>query len=138
MAIAGTAAGTLQNMLPCGCARPALISLTFGPGIVLLRCAAHETQSWLVDGAETGTADALASLKTLFVERRGRRQPATDGAAHPRRRRTDVRADVRADVPAQPAARPAALPAVVDLGDADARLTALLQARGLSGSWSIA
>jgi hypothetical protein len=116
-------------MPSCGCARPALTSLSFGPGIVLLRCAAHEAQSWVVEGAETGSADVLASLRTLFVERRGQRQPQAQAAEHPHRRRSDI--------PAQPTARPTP-PAVVDLNDADAQLAALLRARGLSGSWSVA
>ena len=112
-------------MTSCGCARPALTSLTFGPGIVLLRCSAHEAQSWVVDGREAATADALASLRTVFVERRGQRQPTGATGSHPRRRRTDV--------PAQPAR-----PEVVDLADPDARLTALLQSRGIAGSWTVA
>ena len=132
------AAGTLQDMPSCGCARPALTSLTFGPGILLLRCAAHEDQSWVVDGVETESVDALASLRGVFVERRGHRQPATT-TAHPQRRRTDV--------PVQPAARPAARTTSSTAATAprqsspvptDAQLTAALRARGLTGSWSVA
>lgn len=116
-------------MPSCGCARPALTSLSFGPGITLLRCAAHEAQSWVVDGTETTSADVLSSLRGLFIEQRGHRQPTTRAAAHPRRRSTAV--------PAHPAARTAS-PSVADSSPTDGQLTAALRARGISGAWSVA
>ena len=116
-------------MPSCRCPRAALTSLTFGPGIVLLRCAAHETQSWVVDGEETASADALASLRGVFVERRGHRQSASRSAGQPQRRSTDV--------PAQPATR-ASAPAGTAFSPTDAQLTAALRARGIAGSWSVA
>ena len=116
-------------MSSCSCSPDALSSVTFGNGTVLVRCPAHEAQHWLVDGRPVEVTVALGRLRALFTEHRSRasrepalRQPALRQAA-PRPRVIQL---------PQPA--PAGSPVRVD----DEALTALLHARGLSGSWAVA
>ena len=103
-------------MSTCACPRATLTSLTFADGIVLVRCRAHEQQTWVVDGRPMTAAAALPVLKDLFVEQRGKgRRPRS----------------VRRKPPAAPPRE--AMPDTV----VDERLTALLNARGVPGSWKV-
>lgn len=111
-------------MSSCSCSPDALSSVTFGNGTVLVRCPAHEAQRWLVDGRPVEVTVALGRLRALFSEHRSRapRQPALRQAA------------TRSRVIQLPLSAPADQPVRVD----DDALTALLHARGLSGSWAVA
>lgn len=111
-------------MSSCSCSPDALSSVTFGNDTVLVRCAAHEAQRWLVEGRPVEVMVALGRLRALFTEQRSR-APRQQPAARP-----------------QPAQRPRViqLPQADDLPvrvDDDA-LTALLHSRGLTGSWAVA
>ena len=104
-------------MPPCACADRT--SVVFTTGVELLRCSAHDSQTWRVRGRTTTRAVAVAALRDAFQDRTG---------AHGRRRT---------------ASRPSGVPArVVTLPDATSpvpsaeALTALLHARGLTGSWA--
>ena len=113
-------------MSSCPCPRTALAAVTFDNGAVLLRCPSHEEQRWLVEGREVSTTDALALLRDSFVAGRSRRpQPGT-------RRHRIVR------MPDTPAVDPYPETPQLSGDDASADLTALLNARGLSGSWAVA
>ena len=113
-------------MSSCSCPRTALTAVTFDGGAVLLRCLAHEQQSWVVDGREVTASDAMALLRDSFVAGRSRR-PAPGTRRHKVVRMPDTPAvDPYPQTP-QPTGR-----------GADADLTALLNARGLSGSWAVA
>lgn len=118
-------------MSSCSCSPESLVSVTFRNGTVLLRCPAHEIQRWLVDGRPVAVPTALDGLRSLFVEHRGVRaapQPAPAAAERPA-------ADRVIQLPrAAAAAQSPQDPARVD----DAALTALLNARGLTGSWAVA
>lgn len=105
-------------MTTCACPATSLASLRFADGLVLLRCSAHEQQTWYVDGRPAERHEVLPVLKELFVDRRGERAG----------RRAPARQVVQL---------PEAAPAVPEKAD-NARLTALLQARGLSGTWVVA
>ena len=107
-------------MSSCSCSPGSLVSVTFGNGTVMTRCPAHETQRWLVDGRPVEVPIALDGLRSLFVEERGVRA----GRQVSRTER----------VIQLPRAPEAVAPASVD----DASLTALLHARGLTGSWAVA
>ena len=111
-------------MSSCSCSPHALSSVTFGNGIVLVRCPAHEAQRWLVDGRPVEVTVALGRLRALFAEHRSRapREPAPRQAA-PQRRVIQLPQPTSAEQPVR-----------VD----DDALTALLHARGLSGTWAVA
>lgn len=113
-------------MSSCSCPRAALTAVTFDGGAVLLRCLAHEQQRWLVEGREVATSEALGLLRDAFVAGRSR-QPAP-GTPRPKvvRMPDALAVDPYPSTP-QPTGR-----------GADADLTALLHARGLSGSWAVA
>ncbi len=111
-----------QDMAPCSCPPAALTCVRFADGVVMVRCGVHEQQSWSVDGRPAGRDDALAALKGVFVERRGERR--TGRAPSPRPQVIRMTEPVAYDV-------------APEAGD-DARLTALLRARGLSGTWAVA
>lgn len=103
-------------MPSCTCADRT--SVVFTTGVELLRCSAHDSQTWRVRGRTATRAVAVAALRDAFQDR----------TAAPRRR---------------PVPRPSGVPArVVTLPDAAApvpsaeALTALLNARGLAGSWA--
>lgn len=113
-------------MSPCRCPRVALAAVTFDNGAVLLRCPSHEQQRWLVEDREVSTTDALALLRDAFVAGRSRRpEPGT-------RRHEVVR------MPDTPAVDPYPETPRLSGNDASADLTALLNARGLTGSWAVA
>lgn len=106
-------------MPSCTCADHT--SVVFTTGVVLLRCSTHDSQTWRVRGRTATRAVAVAALRDAFQERSGGGQ----------RRR--------------PAPRPSGVPArIVALPDATTpvpsaeALTALLNARGLAGSWATA
>lgn len=111
-------------MSSCSCSAASLTSVAFDGGIVLQRCGTHEAQRWTLDGREVARTEALHRLRSLFTS--ARRQRAGQS------------------VPAAPRVRPAPrvrAPQVTTLpADAptDERLTALLRARGLQGSWAVA
>lgn len=107
-------------MTRCHCAAASLTSLRFADGLVLLRCAAHEQQTWFVDGRPAERHEVLPALRELFEDRRGERSTGRTPAARPRVVRLPEAAPVEADT------------------DDGARLTALLHARGLSGTWVVA
>lgn len=120
----------------CSCPPDALTSVAFADGTVLLRCGAHERQAWLVDGEPAPRQAALDGLRALFTEQRYQR------ARRPRRPRPAV---VDLVVPAPRMVPPAVVrldPPRVDAHQRDRRdgelLTALLQARGLPGTWAVA
>lgn len=102
-------------MTSCSCPDSALTSLTFADGIVLVRCRVHEHQTWVVEGQPMATDAALPALKDLFVEQRGK-----GGRARTVPRKAPVRA-----------------PREVPAAAVDDRLTELLNARGLPGSWKV-
>lgn len=108
-------------MTTCACPATSLASLRFADGLVMLRCASHELQTWYVDGRPAERHEVLPALKDLFVDRRGERRSTPAPA----------RRVVRLSEPVAYDAGPA------DTDDS-ARLTALLQARGLSGTWAVA
>lgn len=115
-------------MSTCPCPSTALAAVTFDNGAVLLRCPSHEQQRWLVEDREVSTTDALALLRDAFVAGRSRRpEPGT-------RRNKIVR------MPDTPAVAVDPYPETPQLSgdDASADLTALLNARGLTGSWAVA
>lgn len=115
-------------MCSCSCPRTALAAVTFDNGAVLLRCPSHEQQRWLVEDQEVSTTDALALLRDSFVAGRTRRpEPGTS-------RHKIVR------MPETPAGAVDPYPGTPQLSgdDASADLTALLNARGLTGSWAVA
>jgi hypothetical protein len=103
-----------RRMRTCPCPESALTCVRIADA-VLLRCSAHDVQRWAVDGRPAERADVLRRLRGVFDERRGRdRSP-----------------------------RPAPRPRVVRLpdpltGTPEEQLSALLRARGLAGSWSLA
>lgn len=109
-------------MLSCPCSPEGLTAVRFDGGVVMLRCGLHDQQRWLVHGRPTLRADVLPVLRNLFADRRG--EPRR---THPAPKPVKV---VRRASPAY-----AAVPA--GAGD-DERLTVLLHARGLSGSWAVA
>jgi hypothetical protein len=111
----------------CSCAPASLTCVTFARGIVMRRCPAHEVQSWTVDGSRTDAATARGLLKDVFVELRGQRVRSSSPAPTPRVLHLDVPS--YDDDPSTEVALPAG---------ADERLTALLNARGLQGSWATA
>ena len=113
-------------MSSCCCPRAALAAVTFDNGAVLLRCTAHEQQRWLVEGREVATSEALGLLRDAFTAGRSRRPEP------PTRRHRVVRMPDTAAVDPYPQA-----PVPTGRG-ADADLTALLNARGLTGSWAVA
>lgn len=102
-------------MTSCACPPSTLTSLTFAEGIVLVRCRAHDQQAWVVEGRVMETAAALPALKDVFIEQRGK-----GGRPSTVRRKPPVR--VRREAP---------------VGAVEDRLTALLNARGLPGSWTV-
>lgn len=106
-------------MTSCACPAASLASLRFADGLVLLRCSSHESQTWFVDGRPAERDEVLPALKELFAERRGERSPSP--------RTTPPARVIRMTAPVLPAD-----------GDDSTRLTALLHARGLSGSWAVA
>ena len=115
-------------MSSCRCPRTALAAVTFDNGAVLVRCPSHEQQRWLVEGREVSSTDALALLRDAFSAGRNRRpEPGT-------RRHKVVR------MPDTPAVAVDPYPETPQLSgdDASADLTALLNARGLTGSWAVA
>lgn len=116
-------------MSSCCCPRTALSAVTFDSGAVLLRCHAHEQQRWVVAGREVSSTDALALLRDAFLAGRSRRP-------EPRSRRHHK----VVQLPDTPAVAADPYPATPRLSGADASadLTALLNARGLSGSWAVA
>jgi hypothetical protein len=113
-------------METCSCALSSLTSVTFARGVVMRRCPVHEIQTWTVDGSRTDAGTARSLLKDLFVEMRGQRARSTSP--------TPVRRVLHLNVPSQddPDSE-VALPA-----GADEHLTALLNSRGLQGSWAVA
>ena len=108
-------------MTSCPCPPASLTSVCFAEGVVLVRCSAHEQQSWFVDGQEVARTEALTALKDLVVARRGERRTA---ATSRRPKVIRMQEPVAYDVPAE--------------ADDAERLTALLRARGLSGTWAVA
>lgn len=111
-------------MSTCPCSSHALVLVTFDNGTALLRCPAHETQRWLVDGRPADSTEALSALRELFVQERTERRSRRRARTRPRVIRLPEPAPVQQVTP--------------PLGVDDASLTALLQARGLSGTWAIA
>lgn len=115
----------------CGCATATLTALTFERGLALLRCGAHEEQVWTVHGEPVPVVDAHARLRAAFAGNRSQT------------RRTGSRAcggrvlNLLGQRPPAREPRPAAVNVRSMLG-ADERLTALLNAQGLQGSWSVA
>jgi len=111
------------DMTSCACPAASLASLRFTDGLVMLRCASHEQQAWFVDGRPAERDQVLPALKELFVDRRGERRTSRVTAARPRVLRMQ---------------EPVAYDAVSPEADDSARLTALLHARGMSGTWAVA
>lgn len=111
-------------MSSCCCSAASLTSVAFDGGMVLQRCGTHEAQRWTLDGREVARTEALHRLRTVFTSARGQR-PGESGPAAPR-----VRPSRRVRAP-QLVTLPADAPT-------DERLTALLRARGLQGSWAVA
>ena len=110
-------------MSTCDCAPGTLTSFAFSNGVVLQRCLLHEVQSWTgADRSASGTAP-LTALKDLFVQERG----------HWKRPVPPPRA--AAPAPRPPAPREHVVPADPPTDDL---LTALLNARGLTGAWAVA
>lgn len=105
------------------------MTVTFGDGVTLVRCSAHEQQYWVVDGAPTDSPLALARLRDLFQARRGQGRPR--GPV----RETVIRLDRGTAASADAVYPTVVLPAG---SSTDAQLTALLRARGLEGSWAVA
>lgn len=104
-------------MPPCTCAdRTAVV---FTTGVELLRCSTHDTQTWRVHGRPTTRAVAVAALRDAFQVRT---------FSEPRRRPAPRRSGVPERVVALPDAS-----APVPSAEA---LTALLNARGLAGTWA--
>lgn len=115
-------------MSSCSCPRTALAAVTFDNGAVLLRCPSHEQQRWIVAGQEVSSTDALALLRDAFAAGRSRRpEPGT-------RRHKVVRMPDTTTVAVDPYPQAPQLSGT----DASADLTALLNARGLTGSWAVA
>lgn len=110
------------HMNSCACPAASLVSLRFAEGLVLLRCTAHEQQTWYVDGQPAERPEVLPALKDLFLGCRGERRTGRRTTLRPRVRRLH---------------EPVAYDATPDAGD-DERLTALLHSRGLSGTWAVA
>ncbi|MCW2679893.1 MAG: hypothetical protein JWM62_1294 [Frankiales bacterium] len=111
-------------MTSCACPAASLTSLRFADGLVMLRCAAHEQQAWFVDGRAAERHEVLPALRDLFVDRR--RGERSAGRVRPARPRV-----LQMQEPAPHEVVP------VEADDSE-RLTALLRARGLSGSWAVA
>jgi hypothetical protein len=101
----------------CTCTRSQLTTVRFAHEVVLLRCARHEQQFWTVGGRPASASRAHDVLREVFVEGRARRGG---------RRVPSPRRGVQL-VPPSPA--PAATAQ---------SLTALLNARGVEGSWAVA
>ena len=104
----------MPAMSPCTCAAAGLTAVRFVQDVVLLRCTHHEQQAWTVDGRPATAAQAHAVLREAFEDGRTRRGARR---AAPRERVVQL-----VSSPATPAEA----------------LTALLNARGLVGSWSVA
>lgn len=111
----------MPAMSPCTCAVHELTAVRFAQDVVLLRCARHEQQAWTVAGRPASAARAHAVLRAVFDEGRSRRG----------QRRTTPRHHVVRLTPAPP-------PATTAEATTAEALTALLHARGLEGSWSLA
>jgi hypothetical protein len=110
-------------MSSCTCSPEILATVSFSNGLVLLRCPAHETQQWLLDGEPVDRSEAFAGLRARFVEQR------VEHGTRPARRRARV---IRLP---EPVVHPEpVLSGRVD----DESLTALLHARGLTGTWAVA
>lgn len=109
-------------MTRCQCPATSLTSVRFADGLVMVRCSAHEQQAWLVDGQPAEKHQVLPALKDLFVDRRGERSTSRRTASKQRVVRLPETTPYEA-VPAD--------------ADDSARLTALLHARGLSGTWAV-
>ena len=103
----------MPPMSPCTCAVPDLTAVRFAQDVVLLRCTRHEQQAWTVDGRPATAARAHAVLREVFEDGRTRRHT-------PR---------------VAPHARVVQLVPPASTAEA---LTALLNARGLAGSWAVA
>lgn len=115
----------------CGCPTSTLTAVTFERGLALLRCGAHEEQVWTVDGQPISVADAHARLRVAFSDARSQ-----TGRTGPRACGRVVNLHTQ-----RPGATRTSRPATVDVSSmlgADERLTALLNAHGLHGSWSVA
>ena len=106
-------------MSTCACPASSLTSVSFAHGVVMQRCGSHELQTWTVNGRRTDGRAVRGLLKDLFVETRGQRRPA-------------------AELPTHQVARSGARTHVAPDATTDERLTALLNARGVQGSWAIA
>ena len=107
-------------MTGCPCPAGSLAQVSFADGVVMLRCAAHEMQRWCLNGHPVERDVALGMLKDLFLARRGERS-----GTPPRPRVLRLPAAPSYDLPSPEA-------------EDGARLTALLHARGLSGTWAVA
>lgn len=105
-------------MTSCACPASSLTAVQFAHGVVMQRCRSHELATWTVNGRRADTRTVRGLLKDLFVESRGQRRDSAP--AHASR-------VVRRDVPVP-------VDALAGLQDDDL-LTALLNARGLQGSW---
>lgn len=112
-------------MTSCACPTSRLTSVQFTHGVVMQRCQAHELATWTVDGRRADARTVRGRLKDVFVESRGQRRTAAP-ARTPR--------VAQPAVPAHPAGAVAAMAQAPD----DDLLTALLNARGLTGSWATA
>lgn len=100
----------------CACLADSLTSVRFAGDVVMLRCAVHDVQRWVVDGRPAAREDVLPILRGVFGECRGERR--TSRNALPLRRRC------------APQRTPAGTP--------DEQLTAVLRARGVPGAWAVA
>jgi hypothetical protein len=111
-------------MNSCACPPATLTSVAFAHGIVMQRCVSHEQQTWILDGRPIDSATVRPALKDLFIQQRDLRQRPRSAA--PRRHAVPL-----VPTPTPVVQHPAADPRADDL-------TALLNARGLQGSWSVA
>lgn len=106
------------TMTSCSC--PDRTSVAFSTGAELLRCSAHDSRTWLVDGEPVAPSVAVATLRAGFQQLR-------DGSAR------QGKASRTSGVPPRVVTLPPDSPPVVPSA---AALTALLHARGLKGSWA--